>query len=110
MTYTNTDTLTDAEIVTLLGGITATARIAGVKPPSVHAWTVKGIPEGQLVVLAARVEKLAPERFSRKARWPDTWAQIWPELAQPEPEPEAAGGCALPEQQPAQEAAPGQAV
>ena len=106
MTYTNTDTLTDAEIVTLLGGITATARIAGVKPPSVHAWTVKGIPEGQLVVLAARVEKLAPERFSRKARWPDTWAQIWPELAQPE----AAGGCALTEQQPAQEAAPGQAA
>lgn len=98
--------MTDTDIIKLLGGITAVAKIAGVKPPSVHAWTTKGIPEGQLVMLAARVERLAPDRFSRRDRWPDTWAEIWPELAQPD----AVGNAAAPAQQPAQEAAPSQAV
>lgn len=75
--------LTSSEIIQSLGGVTAVARILGVKPPSVHAWIKDGIPEGRLIELAATIEAKSDGRFSRIARWPDTYARIWPELAGP---------------------------
>jgi len=75
--------MTDSEIIRLLGGPAAVARICHIKPPSVHGWQDSGIPEGRLIELAALIESKADGRFTRKARWPDRYAQIWPELAGP---------------------------
>lgn len=73
--------MNDIEIIQLLGGVTAVAKLLGIKPPSVHAWQTEGIPEGRLIELAGQVEQKSGGRFSRKARWPDRYVAIWPELA-----------------------------
>ncbi len=75
----------DKDIIALLGGPTAVARILGIKTPSVLGWVTdgKGIHEGRLIALAATIEAKSDGRFSRIARWPDTYARIWPELAGP---------------------------
>jgi len=73
--------LTAPEIIELLDGPTAVARLLKIKPPSVSDWMVNGIPEGRLIELAASIEAKAPGRFSRKKRWPDRYMLIWPELA-----------------------------
>jgi hypothetical protein len=73
--------LSDAEIISLLGGVTAVARLLAIKPPSVHAWLTKGIPEVRLIQLAARVERASDGRFCRMQRWPMSYLDIWPELA-----------------------------
>jgi DNA-binding transcriptional regulator YdaS (Cro superfamily) len=75
--------MNDIEIIQLLGGVTAVAKLLGIKPPSVHAWQSDGIPEGRLIELAGQVEIRSGGRFSRRARWPDRYAEIWPELATP---------------------------
>lgn len=75
----------DSEIIQLLGGVTAVARMLDIKPPSVHAWLADGIPEGRLRDLAAQIEIKSEGRFSRRARWPDKFAFYWPELAHPAP-------------------------
>ena len=74
--------MTDTEIIELLGGVTATARLLDIKPPSVHAWLKNGIPDGRLVEIAAHVESVSGGRFTRRARWPTRYAFYWPELAQ----------------------------
>ena len=76
--------MTDADIIKTLGGITATARILGIKPPSVHAWVSKGIPEHRLRELAPTLERITGGQFSRQKRWPYNFAFFWPELAWPE--------------------------
>lgn len=76
--------MNDIEIIQLLGGVTAVAKLLGIKPPSVHAWQADGIPDGRLIELAGQVEQKSGGRFSRKARWPDRYAAIWPELADAE--------------------------
>lgn len=88
----NNDGMTDSEIIKLLGGVTAVAKMLKIKPPSVQGWLTSGIPEGRLIELAAQIEIRADGRFSRRARWPDNFAFFWPELAndqttvaQPEP-------------------------
>lgn len=73
--------MSDSEIIQLLGGVTSVARFLGIKPPSVHAWQQDGIPEGRLIELAGQLEVRSEGRFTRKARWPDRYAAIWPELA-----------------------------
>lgn len=73
--------LSAREIVDLLGGVTAVARMVNVRPPSVSGWMVDGIPEGRLIELAAEIERRDPARFSRRARWPDRCHLIWPDLA-----------------------------
>ena len=75
--------MNDKQIIDLLGGPTSVARMLGIKTPSVHGWVVdgKGIPEGRLITLAATIEKKSNGAFSRKERWPKTYSQIWPELA-----------------------------
>jgi DNA-binding transcriptional regulator YdaS (Cro superfamily) len=77
--------ISDKEIIALLGGATAVARLVKVRPPSVQGWMVDGIPEGRLIELAAEIERRAPERFSRRSRWPDRCHLIWPDLADPAP-------------------------
>lgn len=76
--------MTDHEIIQLLGGVTSVARMLGIKPPSVHAWLVDGIPEGRLRELAAQIEIKSNGRFTRRDRWPDKFAFYWPELAEAE--------------------------
>ncbi|MGH8758083.1 MAG: Cro/CI family transcriptional regulator [Burkholderiales bacterium] len=78
--------MTDSEIIELLGGVTAVARMLGIKPPSVHNWLTDGIPEGRLRELAGQIELRSGGRFSRRERWPDKFAFYWPELAQDQAE------------------------
>ena len=83
--------MTDAEIIDLLGGPTAVARMLGIKAPSVCGWLVHGIPEGRLRDLAGQIEQRAGGRFTRRERWPDSYAFFWPELGQ-----QQAGGMQTP--------------
>jgi hypothetical protein len=89
-------TMTDAEIIQALGGVTAVARLLSIKPPSVHAWIMDGIPEPRLIALAGQLELKSGGRFSRRERWPDKYSIFWPELAGHTPitttEPATAGG------------------
>jgi len=79
----NNGAMTDAEIIELLGGPTAVARMLGIKPPSVCGWLVEGIPDGRLRDLAGQIELRSNGRFTRRARWPDKFSFYWPELAPP---------------------------
>lgn len=84
--------MTDPEIIQLLGGVTAVARLLGIKPPSVHSWISDGIPEPRLIALAGQIELKSGGRFSRRDRWPDRYHLYWPEMATTTPtEPAAAG-------------------
>lgn len=73
--------MNDSEIIHVLGGITAVARMLKIKPPSVHKWINVGIPEGRLIELAAQIEIRSEGRFTRRNRWPNNFAFYWPELA-----------------------------
>jgi len=73
--------LTDAEIIALRGGVTNVARLLEIKPPSVHEWLEKGIPDTRLRELAAQIEIKSAGRFMRKTRWPEKYLFYWPELA-----------------------------
>jgi len=72
--------MTDKEIIEMLGGVTAVARMLDIKPPSVHGWLETGIPEGRLRDLAAQIEIRSEGRFTRKQRWPEKYGFYWPEL------------------------------
>ena len=90
----STPELTSVEIVALLGGVTAVARLLNIKPPSVHKWLSAGIPEDRLRELAAHLEIKSQGRFTRRGRWPDNYAFYWPELANTSsPAPAAADTC-----------------
>lgn len=69
------------EIIEILGGTAATARLAGVKSPSVSAWKKNGIPDDRLVFLAPSIEQISNGKYNRINLFPDKWKQIWPELA-----------------------------
>lgn len=86
--------MTDPEIIRALGGVTAVARLLGIKPPSVHSWLVDGIPEPRLIALAGQIELKSGGRFSRRERWPDRYAIYWPELATTNPTTEPAAASA----------------
>ena len=73
-------TMSDHEIIRTLGGVTAVARMLGIKPPSVHAWIETGIPDGRLVQLAAQIEIKSEGKFSRRERWPTKYSFYWPEM------------------------------
>lgn len=66
-------------LIDALGGTTATAKLALVRPPSVHEWRERGrIPDGRLVLLAGEAERRGVAK-----RWelmPGVWHVIWPEL------------------------------
>lgn len=78
----NNGGMIDSEMIQLLGGVTAVARLLDIKPPSVHEWLTTGIPESRLRELAGQLEIVSGGRFSRRARWPEKYAFYWPELAQ----------------------------
>lgn len=62
----------------LLGGISATARLLGVRPPTVHQWVSGARP---IPANVAPAIELATEAEVR--RWhlrPTDWHRIWPEL------------------------------
>lgn len=73
--------MTDAELITQLGGCNAVARLLGIKPPSVSAWNE--IPFGQKVRLAVMAEDRGI--CTRKELFPNTYQDIWPELRQVTP-------------------------
>jgi DNA-binding transcriptional regulator YdaS (Cro superfamily) len=72
---------TDDQIIALLGGTKAVARMCGVAPPAVTQWRARGIPHGQLLFLAAQIEKQSHGLVTRKDLFPKSWNLVWPELA-----------------------------
>lgn len=70
------------EVINLLGGTGKVAQFLGVTAASISQWRSRHhIPEGQLMRIAARVERVSEGRISRRALFPDEWERIWPELA-----------------------------
>ena len=81
MTNNTGMTKSAAEIVKILGGVNATARFFGLKPPSVTEWVKVGtVPEERLIPKAALIEALSKGEFTRAAQFPDRYLEIWPEL------------------------------
>lgn len=72
--------LSSSKIIELLGGPTEVARMCDVSPQAVTQWRGHGIPKGQMVVLAARIEQATGHLITRRGMF-DDYAQIWPELA-----------------------------
>ena len=75
-----TTDLPTSKIIDLMGGPTEVARMCNVSPQAVSQWRQHGIPKGQLVILAARLERATGFLITRKSMF-DDYAQIWPELA-----------------------------
>jgi DNA-binding transcriptional regulator YdaS (Cro superfamily) len=71
---------TASELIDLLGGTTAVARLLGVRPPSVHEWRSKGMPRDKRVLIAVDIERKTAGRLRRWHTCPDDWHRIWPEL------------------------------
>jgi len=76
----NTPYMSPSEQIDLLGGTTAVARLAGVKPPSVSDWRHNGVPDDKLILLAVEIERRSNHRVRRWDLFPATWHRIWPEL------------------------------
>lgn len=79
--------MSPSEIIDLLGGTSATARKARVRPSSVSDWRHNGVPEDKLIMLAAELESISGGQFSRRQHWPCDWQRIWPELLSAEGAP-----------------------
>jgi DNA-binding transcriptional regulator YdaS (Cro superfamily) len=71
---------TDDQIISLLGGTKEVARMCNVAPPAVTQWRTRGIPHGQLLFLAATLEKKSHGLVTRKDLFPKSWGLVWPEL------------------------------
>jgi DNA-binding transcriptional regulator YdaS (Cro superfamily) len=71
---------TDDQIISLLGGTKVVAKMCNVAPPAVTQWRTRGIPHGQLVFLAATLEKKSHGLVTRKDLFPKSWGLVWPEL------------------------------
>jgi len=72
---------TDAMIVDLLGGTNKVAKLCQVAPPAVAQWKLRGIPHGQLLFLAAEIERQSHGLVKRQDLFPKTYRLVWPELA-----------------------------
>lgn len=69
------------QLIKLLGGTTAVARLLGIKPPSVSGWNKSGvIPEDKLIRLAPVAESRGIA--TRKQLFPKDYHLIWPEIGQ----------------------------
>jgi hypothetical protein len=76
--------MTDAdasEIIDFLDGTSAVAAIFDVRPPSVHEWRKRGIPDDKLIRLAPLLERKPGSRWTRQSLFPADFQKIWPELA-----------------------------
>jgi DNA-binding transcriptional regulator YdaS (Cro superfamily) len=71
---------TDDQIIQLLGGTKEVAKMCSVAPPAVTQWRTRGIPHGQLLFLAARLEQESHGLVTRKDLFPKTYSFVWPEL------------------------------
>jgi len=72
---------TDAMIIELLGGTNKVAKLCQVAPPAVAQWKLRGIPHGQLLFLAAEIEKQSHGLVKRQDLFPKTYRLVWPELS-----------------------------
>ncbi|MGQ1309082.1 Cro/CI family transcriptional regulator [Acinetobacter baumannii] len=68
--------MNDAQLIDLLGGVTAVARFLGIAPSSVSGW--KAIPIERKIRLAVIAEDLG--LTTRKELFPDSYQDIWIEL------------------------------
>ena len=75
-----TFTLSHSQLIDLLGGTKVVAKLTKVSPAAVTHWRTKDMPEGQLIRLAAELEKQSHGLISRKSLFPHTYKFIWPEL------------------------------
>jgi DNA-binding transcriptional regulator YdaS (Cro superfamily) len=75
-----TTDLPSGRIIDLMGGPSEVAKMCNVSPQAVSQWRVHGIPKGQLVILAARLERATGFLITRRSMFND-YADIWPELA-----------------------------
>jgi len=71
---------TDSMLIDLLGGTNKVAKLCNVAPPAVAQWRLRGLPHGQLIFLAARLEKESHGLVTRKDLFPKSWHFVWPEL------------------------------
>ena len=76
--------LSDAQLIDLLGGSGRVAKLCNVTIPSVTHWRSRGIPHGQLLFLAATLEKESHGLITRKDLFPESYFLVWPELANKE--------------------------
>jgi len=72
--------LSHGQLINLLGGTKEVARMAKVSQSAVTQWRTTGIPEGQLIRLAAELEKNSYGLINRKSLFPHSFEFIWPEL------------------------------
>ena len=76
----DTFTLSHNQFIDLLGGTKKVAKMAKVTQAAVTHWRTSDIPEGQLIRLAAELEKQSHGLISRKILFPNSFKFIWPEL------------------------------
>jgi len=72
--------LTENAILDLLGGTAKVSRMCKCDPATVSTWRIRGIPHGQLLFLAARIEKESHGLVTRQDLFPKNFWLIWPEL------------------------------
>ncbi|WP_184064500.1 MULTISPECIES: YdaS family helix-turn-helix protein [unclassified Paraburkholderia] len=81
---------TATQLIRLLGGPTAVARLLDIRPPSVTAWKTSGINPGRVAELAIATGRIVKSKADLR---PDRWHEIWPELidtpSSPTPQPTA---------------------
>lgn len=68
--------MTDEQLIKVLGGVTAVAKLLGIRPPSVSGW--KTIPLDKKIRLAVIAEDYG--LATRKEIFPDSYQEIWIEL------------------------------
>lgn len=70
---------TSSELIDMLDGPAAVAKLLNIKAPSVVGWRKHGIPDDKLMRLAPICEQRGIA--TRQDLFPNDWQQIWPELA-----------------------------
>lgn len=76
----DTFSLSHNQLIDLLGGTKKVAKMAKVTQAAVTHWRTSDIPEGQMIRLAAELEKQSHGLVSRKSLFPNNYKFIWPEL------------------------------
>ncbi len=77
---TDTFNLSHNQLIDLLGGTKKVAIMAKVSQAAVTHWRTTDIPEGQMIRLAAELEKKSNGLISRQTLFPNSYKFIWPEL------------------------------
>ena len=72
--------ITENAMLDLLGGTAKVAKMCKCDSATVSTWRKRGIPHGQLLFLAARIEKESHGLVTRIDLFPKNYFLIWPEL------------------------------